>query len=404
MSIYRNVTVFTLTAGLGLASCQTVDLLPTSEFTSEPGHETSFTPTTEAPGNLCENGECNDDNLLDSDGCFECKWTCDAEPECEETPQNCPSQCSSSNCGDGKISGEETCECGGDDGDPCVEELYWKEEPLSGSCYNCTLAQWCGDGVKNGAEACDTKGQSADCEAECTKVVCGDGIVNSLGGEECEGDLDCSMCRFVRRRVFVTSLRYCGDMGEYKQLDSDPPKYECNDYPADKGSEKGVGRADQRCADLAEKEGILKREDVKAWLSVTSSDGENMENPKHRFDASTKGFGGRYVMIRKNNEEVVVAEGWHDLTDGTLGNAILVTENGENINSGGSAWTNTLIDGDAEASQVGNDCNDWSSRDGSDLGNYGLAAKADAQWTVNDSAKSKCSSGRRLYCFEDPAP
>jgi cysteine-rich repeat protein len=45
----------------------------------------------------------------------------------------------------------------------------------------------CGDGVTSGTEACDSDGvDSADCNADCTAVACGDGHVNGAAGEACD--------------------------------------------------------------------------------------------------------------------------------------------------------------------------------------------------------------------------
>jgi hypothetical protein len=52
---------------------------------------------------------------------------------------------------------------------------------------------FCGDGVVNTAagEECDTSGESASCNINCTLVRCGDGIVNVTAGEQCEVNLPC---------------------------------------------------------------------------------------------------------------------------------------------------------------------------------------------------------------------
>lgn len=392
MSIHIARSAFALTTAVSLAACQTVDQLPTTEVTSDPSHDTSFTPTTEAPADLCEGGECNDYNRIDSDGCFECKWTCDANPECEgnETLENCPSQCSI--CGDGKITGDETCECGGD-GEPCFEQTYQQGKPAEGTCYNCMLDQWCGDGVKNGAEACDTGGQSADCEAGCTKPICGDKITNYFFDEECEeGDLDCSGCRRVRRRVFVTSRLYCGNLGEY-----DPVMKECGEYKRNDDEAGGIGRGDERCRQLALNAvpPIENAKSMKAWLSHGTTD---KQDPKGRFSAA-KGetFVGWYVMVRGENE-VLVARGWNDLIDGALENPIRVNEAGATIVKILQVWTNTNYDG----LPLKNNCGAWASKETDIQGGHGLVSKINLEWS--NSALRDCNAPARLYCFEDPDP
>ncbi len=44
----------------------------------------------------------------------------------------------------------------------------------------------CGNNVVDPGEACDTGGQSLTCDADCTLVACGDGLVNSAAGEQCD--------------------------------------------------------------------------------------------------------------------------------------------------------------------------------------------------------------------------
>ena len=57
----------------------------------------------------------------------------------------------------------------------------------------------CGNGTVEPGEACDDGGESADCDADCTEVMCGDGLANATAGEACddggesaECDADCS--------------------------------------------------------------------------------------------------------------------------------------------------------------------------------------------------------------------
>ncbi len=44
----------------------------------------------------------------------------------------------------------------------------------------------CGNGVPEPGEQCDTGGESATCDVNCTAVACGDGIVNTTAGEQCD--------------------------------------------------------------------------------------------------------------------------------------------------------------------------------------------------------------------------
>jgi hypothetical protein len=51
----------------------------------------------------------------------------------------------------------------------------------------------CGNGEIEAAEACDDAGRSASCNEDCTVSVCGDGVVNPLAGEQCDGG-DAAAC------------------------------------------------------------------------------------------------------------------------------------------------------------------------------------------------------------------
>ena len=44
----------------------------------------------------------------------------------------------------------------------------------------------CGNGIVEPGEQCDTGGQSATCNATCTRSACGDGVVNTAAGEQCD--------------------------------------------------------------------------------------------------------------------------------------------------------------------------------------------------------------------------
>ena len=44
----------------------------------------------------------------------------------------------------------------------------------------------CGNGVIDPTETCDDMGASATCDADCTEVACGDGMLNTAAGESCD--------------------------------------------------------------------------------------------------------------------------------------------------------------------------------------------------------------------------
>jgi cysteine-rich repeat protein len=48
----------------------------------------------------------------------------------------------------------------------------------------------CGSGLVDPGEECDAGGASAECDGDCTAVQCGDGVVNSAAGEQCDDGND----------------------------------------------------------------------------------------------------------------------------------------------------------------------------------------------------------------------
>ena len=104
--------------------------------------------------------QCNDGVDNDGDQLMDCN-----DDSCVETPQ--------CGCGNGQPGFGEEC----DDGNA---------DPNDGCLPTCKLAT-CGDGfVRTGVELCDTKGASPTCDADCSPVRCGDGMVNAAAGESCE--------------------------------------------------------------------------------------------------------------------------------------------------------------------------------------------------------------------------
>ena len=56
------------------------------------------------------------------------------------------------------------------------------------------LSATCGDGQVDPGEGCDTTTASATCDADCTPVLCGDGLANTAAGEACDTDADTPTC------------------------------------------------------------------------------------------------------------------------------------------------------------------------------------------------------------------
>lgn len=308
---------------------------------------------------------------------------CDDDPACgpDETVDNCPEQCSV--CGDGVVSGDEDCDNGTNES---ATHYYYK--PSSAACApGCRHVDWCGDGIVNGPEPCDDgHKQTSGCEIDCSIPRCGDSLVNPKHGEACDdannedGDGCTADCTGVERRVFISRYPFASDFG---------PGWKNPDEL------KGIALADHRCNNLAAKAKLPGT--YKAWLSDSET------SPKDRFDTS---FTGVYRLARGGP---IVANGWDDLTDGSLAYPIVQDAYGnladlqaEDMDElpfeGRLAWSNTAADG-TRASDF--HCDDWTSQAALTLTELGLIGAVDEAWSTVIDGQS-CAGTARIYCFEDP--
>ncbi len=131
---------------------------------------------------------CDDQNSVDNDGCVNCVIATCGDGVVQAGVEACDDQnsddtdacisCVAATCGDGLVqAGVEDCDdSNADDTDACVM---------------CRTSR-CGDGfTQAGVETCDTAGASATCDADCSAVVCGDGVVNAAAGEQCDSVTGC---------------------------------------------------------------------------------------------------------------------------------------------------------------------------------------------------------------------
>jgi hypothetical protein len=117
----------------------------------------------------------------------------------------------------------------------------------------------------------------------------------------------------------------------------------------------------------------------KAWLSsATTSAASRL----------THGLSS-YVLVNGT----LVANGWLDLTDGTL-DAPIDRDEFDNP-AGGSVWTNSTIDGAIDAAE----CLQWTSTTVGHKGQTGVAGSATSTWT-DDVPFEDCFQSHRLYCVE----
>jgi cysteine-rich repeat protein len=160
------------------------ETISTAAPTSETGSSSDTTPTSEPASTSEDPAVCGDGHV-------------DAGEECDDANHidgdACTNACALSICGDGVVGPGEGC----DDGNQVDTD----------SCRNTCTPTTCGDGELQVSEACDDGGESAECNADCSKSKCGDNVVNSSAGETCddgnnEDDDGCSgLC----------TLEVCGD-------------------------------------------------------------------------------------------------------------------------------------------------------------------------------------------------
>ena len=261
-------------------------------------------------------------------------------------------------------------------GEGCDDGTTMQTATCEADCYKIPE---CGDNILNmlAGEGCDdgTKMQNGICEANCLKTPeCGDNILNSHVGEMCDdgnkvdGDGCSKTCLIEQRWVFASSALYNGSMNK-----------------APNEMLKGIALADANCNALAQAAGLTAN--FKAWLS------DGMTWPKMRFHTNFTG----YYRLRSNGFPIV-ANGWGDLTDGSLAQAINADEYGNDAL--GTVWTNTKPDG---TRATVNDCSGWTVITGNTPQIIiGLSSEDGTNWTYLENAPVLCVSSNRLYCFEDP--
>ncbi|MDW8348626.1 MAG: DUF1554 domain-containing protein [Bacteroidia bacterium] len=163
------------------------------------------------------------------------------------------------------------------------------------------------------------------------------------------------------KRVFVTSTQHTGNLG-------------------------GLAGADNICQTRANAAGLGGT--WKAWLSDGST------------SAASRLVQHTTNMVRIDN--VVVANGWADLTDGSIDNPINITELGGTITATPDfnntlVFTNTNTSGGIFGS---NHCSNWTSTSNSFAPHYGQCTVTNSDWTNWGTIVAQCGLQRRLYCFE----
>lgn len=155
------------------------------------------------------------------------------------------------------------------------------------------------------------------------------------------------------KRVFITSLGFTGNLG-------------------------GLAGADAKCQERANAANL--GGSWKAWLS---SDTVSVKSRLQHYN-------GPYRRI----DNVLVAQNWNDLVDGSLLAPINVTETGS-ANNAAWVWTNSFSDGSIRQSS-NSSCINWTNNN--DGGSTGDASRTDSGWS--DYGASACYYNRPLYCIE----
>jgi len=266
-------------------------------------------------------------------------------------------------CGNGTVEGDEEC----DDGNASNED----------ECLDTCVAATCGDGfVWEGVEVCDdgtNDGSYNGCHGDCMTLAyrCGDGAIDEAEGELCDDgndeDLDgcTTSCDFSEgfKVVFVSGQVHSANFG-------------------------GLGGADALCQALAEAESLPGT--YMAWLSDAAA------SPASRFTQTST----PYIL----RDGTLVANGWGDLTDGTLLHAIDLTEQlgapptldttcaGVGVPT---VWTNTAFSGASQGPS--SNCEGWTTTDGVTIS--GRADTEAATWSTA-CTDLPCSANASLYCFQ----
>lgn len=292
------------------------------------------------PGEQCDDGPVNADDAACTSACE--LATCGdgyiqlGVEECDDGLDNdnsgaCTHECREARCGDDEVYlGVEEC----DDGDvPTEDDPVINDDNAYGGCTTqCVKGPRCGDGDLQPEEECDD-GEEPDLTV-CTKE-----------------------CTSVSRVVFVTSVRYNGDLG-------------------------GPEGADQICQTLAAQGGRANPQTFRAWVSSGA--------------AAPLDWPVDTMMRYQLPTGMIVADDWDALTSGQLKTSINQTESETSLGDGDNAsvWTGTLADG----SKAPWTCNGWTSDTQGVGGRSGLATLPSKGWT--DTIDQKCSSLARLYCVE----
>ena len=147
------------------------------------------------------------------------------------------------------------------------------------------------------------------------------------------------------------------------------------------GAFGGVLVGDETCTELAAAAGLDGT--YRAWLSDATG-----RSPSVTFTRSDVPF----VMT----SGVRVADGWADLTDGTINNPIVVDEQGNQPDTVPVVWTGT--DSSGQPASEGATCLGWAAASDGVSGQVGVFDAIGTGWSA--SLQAACDQAGRLYCFQ----
>ena len=229
---------------------------------------------------------------------------------------------------------------------------------------------YCGNNILDAFEECDEGSEgSVICDKDCSFPTCGDGVINTFVGEECDDsndndEDDCSNDCYLPRTVFLTSK------------------------PIGSGNFGGINVADTFCQRDAIEHGI--KGTFKAWLS----DSDSNNDPIVRFgDFST--YKGWYILPTSITPTLVSRGNLHLQVE--LLAPINVMPNGMIDLESDLVWSNTLANGYAISDFF--TCDDWNSNLDRLNGSAGSRWYVNGLWTQWDL--TECSDSEvKLYCFQ----
>lgn len=239
---------------------------------------------------------------------------------------------------------------------------------------------WTGTKADGSLSSADCKNWHGD-----SKVYFGMNGLTSVTDKKWTENSDIDQCGFPRHiycvqqpeiiqqriRVFATSDRYDGNFRNYVDRNGD--------------SFSGLTALDALCEDYAANAN-LNRPDTIGWKAWASDTQTAMKDRYPRYELP-------FIRLA---DDVKIADGWADLTDGVLDAPINRDERGAYVDE--KVWTHTGFNGDIQAGGNLNVCADWTSNSDQDKAGRGDTTSNTATWTSGDI--KSCEDKSRIYCFE----